>query len=594
MSVSDSQVFSNLLQSLGYGQLGDSKGHSVPSSDWLFDHPTTRPFLIWLNRTLQKSKSLTPQEIAEYESIVQSNENANMSFVENDENEESIEDIREEVESLEKTEREMNASLERLLHLREGLSNHVNSVTQQTGNLISLQQEEENNKLHSTLTIQTSSSLPLHQKLNVSIKNFDNAIQSSSNAAKNLVQAYSSPSQPNLLSQCTSSLQSLEVLEDNILRVTNDFISIKLPQKEKNPHEVQNEEEEKASTMNAEICRLRDSLHSAYTHNLHARVKCAQVESALLFLKEIQNRDYSTLDINGIKLRTAEVENSVLMMQEKVNSYMQNNIAPLVQQSADAKLSPALLLSYSQKEQRNQIRLSMLSKAATHINESYSRRRFLSHVLNIEESNLHNSLDLLLGLRREMSNWKNDQENRLLVCSDIVKNSSLSLSAIIPQTDSAMVRLWQILEVEQVTSSVVLSLLTYEGLIDASKIWTHALKSTTVMNSELESERVNLVAQLIQNVSRLSVLASSVHINEITSLNTDLKNLLQQLELSVSEILRFQRSKQEEISYMGADLEEERELYVYFFIRPDILVKKWKELYARANTSIMIANSTKK
>jgi len=137
-------------------------------------------------------------------------------------------------------------------------------------------------------------------------------------------------------------------------------------------------------------------------------------------------------------------------------------------------------------------------------------------------------------------------------------------------------------------------LVTLDSLASAAKVWASSLNKAIDLGARTETERANLIAQLILHVSRLTSLlrdpAESSTFGPIFGpQHKQLEALMKLLESSVADILKFQKSKQDELSYWGSELVEERELFVYFFVRPDVLVSRWRALYNRAQARVITA-----
>jgi len=73
--------------------------------------------------------------------------------------------------------------------------------------------------------------------------------------------------------------------------------------------------------------------------------------------------------------------------------------------------------------------------------------------------------------------------------------------------------------------------------------------------------------------------------NELTIANDQLEKLLKLLEGMLTDVLKFQKSKHEEMRYWGPERQQEREIFVYFFTNPEKLIQMYEELKNRVEAS---------
>lgn len=63
-------LFSNLLEQLGYGTVDESAGKNIPSCEWLFEKEETKELLTWLCNNLKPSNVLMNEDLRQYVSFI--------------------------------------------------------------------------------------------------------------------------------------------------------------------------------------------------------------------------------------------------------------------------------------------------------------------------------------------------------------------------------------------------------------------------------------------------------------------------------------------------------------------------------------------
>jgi len=126
-------------------------------------------------------------------------------------------------------------------------------------------------------------------------------------------------------------------------------------------------------------------------------------------------------------------------------------------------------------------------------------------------------------------------------------------------------------------------------LVAATKALSHSAVNLTNENEDLVKQREALLSQLWLNINSLEkvlfspqstvqpVLAST----ELLASNENLEKLLKILEAMLTEILKFQQIKQEELRYWSSEHRQTFSLFVYFYQNPEQLLRLYSDLKTR-------------
>jgi len=138
-------------------------------------------------------------------------------------------------------------------------------------------------------------------------------------------------------------------------------------------------------------------------------------------------------------------------------------------------------------------------------------------------------------------------------------------------------------------TKIDLPIVTVETLIRAAKALFQATNLAEKHTQESVKEREALLSQLWLNVNSLNKILfptsstqPQLSAPELLEAYEQLEKLLKIFEGMVGDIIKFQKTHQEEMSYWSEERKFERDLFIYFFTEPDKLIKMYEDLITRA------------
>jgi len=297
------------------------------------------------------------------------------------------------------------------------------------------------------------------------------------------------------------------------------------------------------------------------------------------------------LDIShdDVMRQLSATKEAILKAQQILRAHFTHTIPMLAQDRAQNELLPVLVSDLEENIEKLQFSIDNGNTVLSYILDQRARLDLLKAALLREEAYHTHFLTLMQGALSEASKIIDPLPTR-------VKTLQLSMNAaatqpfggnVVDHKDPSFARLHSALENFKPKSHI--QFLTPESLITAARALFSAHSASADKTKDLIKDREDLVAKLWLNVNSLHRIlfgnSNSDHPSlthpELTSANEQLEKLLRIFEGMVADIIKFQRSHQEEMNFWSEERKKERELFIYFFTNPEKLIQMYKDLQGR-------------
>jgi HAUS augmin-like complex subunit 3 len=588
MTSQPEKLFSSTLEQLGYGSIDESAGKPIPSCDWLFEKEETKELLVWLCNNLRPSNVLLNEEIKRYQEL-----QARGLTLEGEQLSDAIEtmkaiDNRQGVDSL--TQEVANLQLEltktsnQLLYMvsdRSKIATQHAKLTHRSGDLATY-----NEKLQEV-------SATLHQKLMASVNEMKDALKVTDASVSELVSLHERPapnrdavflshipfepyleSEKALVKQIDKVLVSTEQRDPRDAIKQYNFLGVtEIP-----PALMKVEPENTRDAFASELSRLRLHFEKSVILELDAKMREAKLPAEEQALEEWDDA-FEHLSEEDLTNQLIATQEGLATTGQTIQTHITQTVPQLARTLAQVSVLPVLETDLKEQIDLVQETINTQLHAITNLAHQKSRLDFLKGNLLYEESQHVQTHTLIEAAIRGAKNAVGKKINPPAAPqppSSIVDTS-------VPSTLS---RAHTMLEK---FSPSPLSIVTKDTIASSAANASQAISLANGEREILAKERAAMHSQLWLNINSLNNVLFAPQSNlqahlanpELIAANEQLEKLLKVLEGMLTDVLKFQKSKQEEMRYWGPERQQERDLFVYFFNNPDKLVHMCEELKKR-------------